>query len=389
MKHSVFRHLKNSIQNLEIFKTLDNDTKEIENIAERFSKYDSVFVIGTGGSSLGSKCLVNFESKYYNKQSKITFLENVDSRTFQNAIENNDPQKTGIIIISKSGNTTEPLIIFETLRTVWNDFDFANNAVALTEFSENNLLRKLANNIGMDVIQHNPKIGGRFSVFSNVGLIPASISGVNIKHFLQGAKNVIDCIKKSETPDECSLFSDIFSMAEVFAKGTINQHVLFSYSDLMDDFGKWYTQLISESLGKNENFGITPIRAIGTVDQHSMLQLFLGGPRNKLYTVNTQNKNYETPQLSDSQIDMLNGHSIHDMMRIHQKSTIEALKSKAQVRVLNFEEINIETIGFLMMLAFVEVVVISMVANINPYDQPAVEEVKILVKKYLSQKGYY
>ena len=227
MKHSVFRHLKNSIQNLEIFKTLDNDTKEIENIAERFSKYDSVFVIGTGGSSLGSKCLVNFESKYYNKQSKITFLENVDSRTFQNAIENNDPQKTGIIIISKSGNTTEPLIIFETLRTVWNDFDFANNAVALTEFSENNLLRKLANNIGMDVIQHNPKIGGRFSVFSNVGLIPASISGVNIKHFLQGAKNVIDCIKKSETPDECSLFSDIFSMAEVFAKGTINQHVLF------------------------------------------------------------------------------------------------------------------------------------------------------------------
>ena len=157
----------------------------------------------------------------------------------------------------------------------------------------------------------------------------------------------------------------------------------------MDDFGKWYTQLISESLGKNENFGITPIRAIGTVDQHSMLQLFLGGPRNKLYTVITQNKNYETPQLSDSQIDMLNGHSIHDMMRIHQKSTIEALKSKAQVRVLNFEEINIETIGFLMMLAFVEVVVISMVANINPYDQPAVEEVKILVKKYLSQKGYY
>ena len=176
---------------------------------------------------------------------------------------------------------------------------------------------------------------------------------------------------------------------KVFASGKVNQHVLMAYSDLFEDFGKWFAQLVGESLGKTEKFGITPIRAIGTVDQHSQLQLFLGGPRNKLFTVIVQKNNTDTPKIQtpidSSVIKQLNGHSIQDLMLSHQKATIEVLKKVASVRVLEFEELNIETIGFLMMLFFVEVITIAYLEGINPFDQPAVEESKKLVMQYLAE----
>ena len=178
-------------------------------------------------------------------------------------------------------------------------------------------------------------------------------------------------------------------MYEVFKSGKIREHVLMSYSDMLEDYGKWYVQLVSESLGKTEDFGITPVRAIGTIDQHSMLQLFLGGPSNKLFTIITQKSNFKTPnidtKLSSNVIKKLNNHNIRDLMCSHQKATIEVLRKKASVRVLEFEQFNIQTLGFLMMLSFIEVVTIAKLANINPFDQPAVEESKRLVLKYIEE----
>ena len=389
MLNETFRYLKQQIETLDIFKVLNEDLTYAKSLAAKFDDCEKILVVGTGGSSLGGKSLVNFESMFSGNESRVIFIENTDSLHFLNIIQECDPKTTGIVVISKSGRTTEPLMLFLTICEIWKDFDYENRAIAITELSENNDLRILAESKNMMVVEHNPKIGGRFSVFSIVGLLPALLGGVDIDIFINGAKNVINDVMSSKTANECRLFQDITSMYKVFESGKVNQHVLISYSDMLDDYGKWFVQLISESLGKTEKFGITPVRAIGTVDQHSMLQLFLGGPSNKLFTIIVQKHNTETlkinPDISSPVINHLKNHTINELMLAHEKATIEVLKKKAAVRVLEFEEFNIETIGFLMMLSFIEVVTIAKLAGINPFDQPAVEESKKLVIDYLDK----
>lgn len=388
-KEQNFLKLIDKIKNLDIFNVVYEDIGDIESISNQFAKYKSVLVFGTGGSSLGSKALINFKALFDGKKSKVHFLENVDSRSFINTINSCDKDNTGIIVISKSGRTTETLMLFLTLISTWKDFDYKNNAIAITEDSKNNDLRMLAESKGMKIYEHSNKIGGRFSVFSIVGLLPSLISGVNARRFLDGAKKVLSEINSCKTYQDCKIYNEIINTCELLKNG-VNHHVIFSYSDFLGDFGKWFVQLTAESLGKTANFGVTPISAVGTIDQHSMLQLFLGGPGNKYYTVITQKNNVETNRIN-SQIPEaktlanLNEHNIHELMLSHQKATIEVLKKKAHVRVFDFEEINEEAIGYMMMLSFVETVAIADIFNIDPFDQPAVEESKKLVSMYLNQ----
>ncbi|MDR3224550.1 MAG: hypothetical protein LBT03_03210 [Holosporales bacterium] len=383
MIDEVFNYIKVQIRALDIFKVLDEDRASVRKLAKSFDCCNSILVIGTGGSSLGGKCLVNFEAMYSGKATKVVFLENTDSRHFENVMRSCDPDKTGIIVISKSGKTTESLMLFSTICELWPNFDYQTRALAITEFSENSTLRQLAKIRKMRIVEHNPKIGGRFSVFSVVGLLPAILGNVDIDLFIEGARKVVRDIEVSKTPEECKLFNDICSIYKVFANGEVNIHVLMVYSDLLEDYGKWFIQLVSESLGKTETFGITPVRAIGTVDQHSMLQLFLGGPADKLFTVIVQKRNNQTSKVT-ADIPNLKGHNIQELMLAHQNATIEVLREKASVRVLEFEEFTIETLGFLMMLSFIEVIAIAKLAGINPFDQPAVEKSKKLVIQYLS-----
>ena len=389
MSAELFDYLKKQISELDIFRVVDEDTKTIKDLAKKFEDCDDILIFGTGGSSLGGKSLVNFQALSLGESPRVRFVENTDATHFLNIINSCDPEKTGIVVISKSGRTTETLMLFLTLCEMWKDFDFENRAIAITELSQNNDLKTIAESKHMEIVEHNKNIGGRFSVFSVVGLLPALLEGFDIDNFLLGAKNVLNDIDGSKSFEDCKLFCDIVSMSEIFKSGKINQHVILPYSDLLEDFGKWATQLIAESLGKTEDFGITPIRAVGTVDQHSLLQLFLGGPSNKLFTVIVQKQHEETlkilNEIDSPVVQKLLRHNISELMLSHQKATIECLKKKAAVRVLEFEQFNAECLGFLMMLFFVEVVVIAKVFEINPFDQPAVEESKKLVMKYLSQ----
>ena len=386
MNKQIIDFIKEQINNLDIFKVIYEDLQNIKNIAKMFENFEKVIVIGTGGSSLGGKCLSNFQAMISGVTSKVIFLENVDSLHFHNVITKCNPQKTGVIVISKSGRTTEPLMLFLTLCEMWKDFDCSKQAIAITELSQNNDIKNLAESKEMNVIEHNPKIGGRFSVFSVVGLLPAVIAGCNINEFIESARSVLDAIKLY-TADHCPLINEAIAMYEVFCDGKINQHVIFAYTDMLEDYGKWAVQLISESLGKSAEFGITPVRAIGTVDQHSMLQLFLGGPLNKFYTVIKVKNNYETPCISSNVqtkiIETLNGHNINDLMNAHARSTIEVLKKVAKVRVIEFDKLGFSELGELMIRNFIEVLVIAKLANINPYNQPAVEESKKLAMQYL------
>ena len=385
-----FKYLKDQIENLDIFKVVYDDPAYIKKLAKKFDGCEKILVFGTGGSSLGGKCLVNFQAQTSREEPRVIFVENTDSLHFQNIIKKCDPQNTGIIVISKSGRTTETLMLFLTLCEIWKNFDYEHKAIAITELSENNDLRILAESKKMEVVEHNPKIGGRFSVFSVVGLLPALLGNVDIDAFIESAQNVLDNITSFDDSEaeDCNTFMDVYSMyQDVFRKGAINQHVIMTYSDMFEDYGKWAVQLISESLGKSENFGITPIRAVGTVDQHSMLQLFLGGPCNKFFTVILPIQNAEspkvTPSVSAKVIDHLKNHSIHDLMYAHANATIKVLEKKAPVRVFEFQKFDITTLGTLMINSFIEVIVIAKLAGVNPFDQPAVEESKKIAMQYL------
>jgi glucose-6-phosphate isomerase len=385
--HELLSYVKEQVESLEIFKVISGDVGYIREAANTFAGCEKILVFGTGGSSLGGKCLVNFEAMYSGIAPRVQFVENPDARCFANTIRSCDQSKTGIIVISKSGKTTETLAMFMTLLEMWPDFNYRERSLAITEPSNKNDLRELAESIGMSVIDHDPSIGGRFSVFSMTGLLPALLGGVDIDEFRKGAIDVVDEILKSNSIGGCRTLLDIVQIGAILNEQRVRQHVLISYSDLMRDFGEWFEQLVAESLGKAENFGVTPIPAIGTVDQHSLLQLLIGGPSDKLFTVVVQKNGVQTPKITTNTnsdiISRLVGHNVHDLMVCHQLSTIDVLREKGHVRVIEFDEINIRSLGTMMALMFVEVITIAKIAGVNPFDQPAVERSKRLAMYYL------
>ena len=385
MFDQTFAYLKEQINTLDIFKVVYDDLSYIKQWAKRFETCEKILVFGIGGSSLGGKCLVNFQAMMSGSDARVIFIENVDSLHFINTIKKCNPEKTGIIVISKSGRTTETLMLFLTLCEIWQNFDFAQKAIAITELSENNDLRNIANEKHMDVIEHNAKIGGRFSVFSVVGLLPAILGNVDIDMFVKSARNVLDDINNCKTPTKCAVYTDAYSMYEVFKAGKVNQHVIMPYTDMLEDYCKWTVQLISESLGKSESFAITPIHAIGTVDQHSMLQLFLGGTLNKYFTIISFRNNAQTPQVNAPLAKHINGRSIHELMIAHAKATTHALKQNSHVREKEYDTLTISVLGELMITNFIETIVIAKLANINPFDQPAVEASKKVAMQYLNE----
>jgi glucose-6-phosphate isomerase len=400
MNSYVLDTLRRQIRDLRIFRVLFDDTRFITEIARKFSECEKIVIIGTGGSSLGGRCLVNISAAIRGESPRVIFLENVDVLTFTNSVNNLDPNKTGIIVISKSGRTTETLMLFLTLLELWPNFDYNRRAIAITELSEHNDLRLLSESLGMEVIEHDKEIGGRFSVFSVVGLLPALLEGWNIDEFKEGAIEVLrDVIEENISLSRDFLLGEIRKMFDVFSEGKVDQHVLMVYSDILEDYGKWYAQLVGESLGKKEDFGITPILAIGTVDQHSQLQLYLAGPANKMFTIiGVKEASRKSPRISavvgklnpaPEIISKLFGHEIHQLMRSHQAATIAALSGRGFVRVIDLDRLKERSVGRLMMTNVLEVLGLAALADVNPFDQPAVEKSKSMAMAELNNSFVY
>ncbi len=240
--------------------------------ANDFSKNKNHFMIfGTGGSNLGSKALINILQN--REKNKISFYDNIDPISFKYSIEKIDLKKTGCIIISKSGETPETLSQFASLIQFFdqeNQLDsFLKNCLIITE-NKASSLREISNQYKCTILNHEVNIGGRFSVFSNVGMIPAIIAGIDVKKIHNGVQNILTKVKEGS-------FDEHLKLAKFFTSNIstnqINNSVLMTYSDALFYFGKWYMQLWGESIGKDGK-GITPIHAVGTTDQHSQLQLY-------------------------------------------------------------------------------------------------------------------
>lgn len=358
----------------------DSDLKQIRQFAISISSYKKVVVLGVGGSSLGGKTLCALN---HNFEEKIEFLESIDPSTVSHRLKNIDFKNTFFLVISKSGETVETicqtLIILDKLKAL-KVKNFAQQFLFITEFTNNSLF-KIAKKIGAETFAH-PKIGGRFSCFSIVGLLPAMIAGVDIKKIRAGArKNIDEFLNDGE-----STISSCASQLWLYEKGFTN-NVIMPYIDSLKNFTDWYRQLWAESLGKN-NFGSIPINSMGTVDQHSQLQLYLDGPKDKFFTFITA-KNY----LHDFAVKDLAGcktlfgaKKLSKIVEVEQSTTIEILNlKKLPIRIFEVDKLNEEELGWQMMQMFLEVIMIANVKNIDPFDQPAVELRKVMAKKILSK----
>nr|MBP9752280.1 hypothetical protein [Pseudomonadota bacterium] len=242
-----------------------------------FKRFKDILVFGIGGSSLGGQTLYQFKTS---DSINLHFIDNIDPKTFNEKLLKLDPNTTGVYAISKSGNTAETLmqtlLAKQHFETILSD-DWSSHFWVLTE-DKPSALREFATTFNIATFNHNPNIGGRFCIFTNVGATIAALCGFDFMKFRKGAKDLL--LKPID-----KLLEGALHLYKLNQHERVNQSVMLVYSDALYFFAKWYAQLFGESLGKQKDGirkGLTPVFALGAVDQHSQLQLYLDGPRDKL-----------------------------------------------------------------------------------------------------------
>ncbi|MDA9751312.1 glucose-6-phosphate isomerase [Alphaproteobacteria bacterium] len=364
---------------------------EITKLADHLRNFENVLFLGTGGSSLGGKTLVSIKENFFFKDSspKIFFLENVDEWSISRLIMKINLQNTALVVISKSGETIETLSQFFFLKNEMREIDNFKKKVFIITENKKSTLKEIQEEEGFKFYEHKKNIGGRFSIFSLVGLLPASLAGFEISSFREGGKLFLKNLIDDESFFDNQFFSTLCLMN--LYKKNYNISVFMPYSDRLDNLSFWYRQLWAESIGKNR-MGITPVNALGTVDQHSQLQLYLDGPSDKFFTFIFEkkkkfNKKLDCSYGEDKNFSLLHNRPFENLLIFELRATIETLKQKkAPLRVIELDEINENAIGSLIMFLFLETIFSCYFIDVDPFNQPAVEEGKILTKEFLENE---
>ena len=339
----------------------------------KFNKYKSVILIGMGGSALGAEAIYSFCKDKIKK--KFFFLDNLDQIKIMEIKNNIHSKNILFIIISKSGNTLETLINLNLFKNKINK----KNTIIVTE-KKNNPLSKFAKDKKILLIDHKDYVGGRYSVLSEVGMIPAYFMGLKIKNF---RKNLLNHFKFKKN----LLLQNVVKLSHVYKYKKINSIILLNYMPELNNFLFWSQQLIAESLGKKGK-GILPVVSTAPKDHHSLMQLYLDGPKDKLFYIFSSkfdkkmkiNKNVFGKAFS-----YLENKNFSKAKEAQKNALIKVLKNKNipyQEFIINKK--NEETLGELFSYFILETVLIAKLIGVNPFDQPGVEQVKILTKKYLN-----
>ncbi len=362
---------------------------ECQKIAQIWQKrFKNIVLFGTGGSSLGAQtCIELYQTRVGKPEDSpyFHFMDNIDPHTFNQLLKGLDLKTTGFLVISKSGTTAETLCQFLSLISASKDQLLQDQVIVITE-PKNSPLRRLAEQHRYQILDHPSNIGGRFSVFSLVGMLPALIAGINAQEILEGAQEYL--MQELEETTQNSIYGAALNYA-YYQQFGCTQTVLMPYIDRLSAFALWFRQLWAESLGK-EKKGITPINALGTVDQHSQLQLYLGGPNDKFFTLILLEAFTLSPQVNtpDPELSYLHQHTLGDLMKAEQNATAATLiRQGCPTRIITLNQLNERTLGTLFMHYMLETMITAKLLEIDAFDQPAVEEGKILTREYLSRKA--
>ena len=349
---------------------------KIMKVAERLQeRFVSLVVVGMGGSSRGAKALHQAVGK---ENSRLFFLDNIDPDLLSKVLKQIDWDKTAFAFISKSGKTLETVslmnVIFEELGK--RELPVAERVVFVGD--RGNPFNKLADELGAPFLEIPKEIGGRFSVFTAVGLLPAYFAGYDVTRFLEGAYDLL------EAPLPAFYLA---ASKYLHYKSGRDISVVMPYSTYMNEFTEWYAQLWAESLGK-EGQGQTPLKAIGTSSQHSILQLFVDGPDDKFYQLFFVNSRTSDVKLPDEAkvLPYIGGKTLGEVMRAEFEGTLYALRQKNRP-VVRFElsQLSEYQMGYLFMAYMVAVVVMAKFMGVNPYGQPAVEIGKRYARELLEE----
>ncbi len=353
-----------------------------------------IVVVGIGGSNLGTIAVQEaLLGKNWNLHHtpRILYADTVDPDALQVTIEEmqqvlRQGQQVILNVVSKSGSTTESVANFEVLLNVLKRHRKNSEKYVVVTTDKNSNLWNLAIKSNFSALEIPKKVGGRYSVFSAVGLFPLGMLGVNLKELLDGAAAMKEqCLSLDAKKNPAAIGA---SLLIHHSKAGRNIYDNFLFSTDLESLGKWYRQLLAESTGKRKNLCITPTVSIGSTDLHSMAQLYLGGPDDKLTNFVTTHFNNVIkvpyyPEYNQLVPDLQKKELNHIMHAILQGVKIAYKKGKRPFTETRFDGKNAKTIGAFMQLKMIETILLAKLLDVNPFDQPAVEMYKKETKRLL------
>ncbi len=373
-------------------------------------RFDNILVLGIGGSALGGMAVCEALLKPYwnmltaeqrNNIPRIFFLDNIDPDQISSLLDSIDLTKTLVNVITKSGSTAETMtqfmIVKDRLKKLMGD-DYRQNIVATTDRSTG-FLRQIAGEEGYKTFVVPDDVGGRFSVFSAVGLLPFALVGLDVDDIMQGVKDMDLALKNTDIWENIAAQNALIHYLMDVKKGK-NLSVMMPYSSRLKYVSDWYVQLWAESLGKEfnnkgekVNIGPTPIKALGATDQHSQIQLYNEGPNNKLINfirVGEFDTTLEIPRIFEyTGIGYLGGKTVNDLINAEADATKVALTDYQRPNVtITLPNVSGYTVAQLLYMLEVQTAIAGELYDINTFNQPGVEQAKNYTYALMGRAGY-
>lgn len=366
------------------------DLAQLDELAQDWRRrLDVIWVLGTGGSSLGGRALLALADVGDGPQVRV--FDNLDPHTFDGLLAAMNPARTGFLVISKSGGTPETvaqgLVVADAVRRA-GVTDITSHFLVICEPGKSSL-RIWAEAEGIPVLDHDPDLGGRYSVLSLVGLLPALMAGLDAGAVREGAKQVLDGLLNASDPTKSPALVGAALSVAFQQSNDIGINVLMPYTERLGPFALWHRQLWAESLGK-QGKGLTPAHAVGPVDQHSQLQLYLDGPADKFFTLIFQDLKGTGPRVPVSAAiavgaAYLAGATVGDLVAAEQDATAKTLAAHGRpTRVIKLPRLDEHVLGGLFMHFLLETVLAARLMDVDPFGQPAVEAGKVLARETLA-----
>lgn len=368
-----------------------SDTSEIKEIAEWVrSGTEEFLLLGIGGSALGPKTILEALSPFHNyrKRPRVFICDNVDPGTISQILSLINKEKTTVNVVTKSGSTAETMSLFMIL---WNEIpDIKDRLIATTDPERGNL-QEIARSTGIRTLQIPTGVVGRYSVLSPVGLLLAEVIGIDSEEILRGARAINEkCLLPDIWKNPAYMFGVLLYLMN---KRGRNINVMMPYADGLKPLSEWFCQLWAESLGK-DGYGITPYPSLGTIDQHSQLQLWMDGPDDKVIIfirIEDYGVDIRIPEVfKDIEgISYLGGHSLSELIMSEEESTELALsKRKRPNMTIQIPTLDSYHLGQVFQFFEIATAFTGLLYNINPFNQPGVEEGKNFTYGMMVKKGF-
>jgi glucose-6-phosphate isomerase len=351
--------------------------------------------VGIGGSALGPMAVHKaLHHPYYNLLAdrggpRIHFAENVDPVTLGAIMDVAEPEKTWVNVVTKSGSTAETMANFLVLRDLLGD-DYASRTVFTTD-PEKGFLKEISGRDDIRTLDIPQDVGGRFSVLTPVGLLPAAVTGLEVDALLRGAAQCAGEVLEQGAEHPAVVGAAMHYLMDT-ARGR-NVRVMMAYADALERLAAWFVQLWAESLGKDGK-GSTPHGAVGTTDQHSQVQLYMEGPQDKVIEIVEVEEHPRDLTIPNAYEDLegvgyLGGHTIGELLNVECDATREALTEAGRPNsTIKLGAVNEENLGYVFQALEVQTAIAGSLYGVNAFDQPGVEAGKQITYKRMGRPGY-